>query len=93
MAFPTSRGVIARQSVLPPLEAVPLQVHEQLMMCCKNLRYHRVGENGGSNQVSLDDRETAIYPDSNRQTPTYPLICPDTPQSHGLPHLSLRCHS
>jgi len=63
------------------------------MMCCKNLRYHRVGENGGSNQVNLDDRETAIYPDSNRQTATYPLICPDTPQSHGLPHLSLRCLS
>lgn len=35
MAFLTSRGVIARQSVLPPLGAVPLQVHKQLMKYCK----------------------------------------------------------
>lgn len=63
MAFPTSRGVKDRQSVLPPriVEAVPSQVRKRLMSYCEVGDITGLGgESGGSNQVSLDDQETAI---------------------------------
>lgn len=59
MAFPTSRGVIARQSVLPPLvEAVPLQVHKQLMIYCKVYVITGLGETAVQiRSVSMTERQ------------------------------------
>lgn len=53
--------------------------------------HHQVGGMTVQIRTVQDDRDVAIQTDSYRHAPTYPLISPDTQQSHGV--LYLHCHT